>query len=38
MTLIAEKDKLLLQQAEEIGRLKAELSETKNTRKDLRHL
>lgn len=29
MTLIAEKDKLLLQQAEEIGRLKAELSETK---------
>ena len=29
MTLIADKDKLLLQQAEEIGRLKAELSETK---------
>ena len=29
MTLIMEKDKLLLQQAEEIGRLKAELNETK---------
>lgn len=29
MVLIAEKDKLLLQQAEEIGRLKAELAETK---------
>lgn len=35
LEMITDKDKKLLNQAEEIGRLKAELAETKNTRKDL---